>query len=116
MLLRYAEVLLTYAEAKIELGELDQSVYDAINTVRQREDVSTPPATPTQASGQADAVSGSELNGQRYIRQGNWKMVYINSTEPFVRSGEWKLYNIADDSGETKDLAQEHPGVVECLL
>lgn len=35
-ILRYAEVLLTYAEAKIELGELDQSVYDAINTVRKR--------------------------------------------------------------------------------
>ena len=34
--MRYAEILLTYAEAKIELGEIDQSVYDAINTVRQR--------------------------------------------------------------------------------
>ncbi|MDR1724285.1 MAG: RagB/SusD family nutrient uptake outer membrane protein [Tannerella sp.] len=34
--LRYAEVLLTYAEAKIELGELEQSVYDAINQVRNR--------------------------------------------------------------------------------
>ena len=35
-LMRYAEVLLTYAEAKIELGELDDSVYDAINKVRRR--------------------------------------------------------------------------------
>lgn len=35
-IMRYAEVLLTYAEAKIELGELDQSVYDAINAVRIR--------------------------------------------------------------------------------
>ncbi|GAA4441559.1 RagB/SusD family nutrient uptake outer membrane protein [Ravibacter arvi] len=35
-LLRYAEVLLTYAEAKIELNELDQSVYDAIDQVRVR--------------------------------------------------------------------------------
>ncbi|MDD4158048.1 MAG: RagB/SusD family nutrient uptake outer membrane protein [Proteiniphilum sp.] len=35
-LMRYAEVLLTYAEAKIELGELDNSVYDAINQVRNR--------------------------------------------------------------------------------
>ncbi len=34
--MRYAEVLLTYAEAKIELNELDQSVYDAINQVRER--------------------------------------------------------------------------------
>jgi hypothetical protein len=36
MLMRYAEILLTYAEAKIELGELDQSVYSAINQVRER--------------------------------------------------------------------------------
>lgn len=36
MVIRYAEVLLTYAEAKIELNELDQSVYDAINKVRNR--------------------------------------------------------------------------------
>lgn len=35
-IMRYAEVLLTYAEAKIELNELDQSVYDAINQVRNR--------------------------------------------------------------------------------
>src|SRR5690606_12698266 len=35
-LIRYAEVLLTYAEAKIELNQIDQSVYDAINKVRLR--------------------------------------------------------------------------------
>lgn len=35
-LLRYAEVLLTYAEAKIELGEIDASVLNAINRVRAR--------------------------------------------------------------------------------
>ncbi len=49
MLLRYAEVLLTYAEAKIELGQIDQSVYDAINQVRQRSSVGLPPITPEQA-------------------------------------------------------------------
>ncbi|HLR31430.1 MAG TPA: RagB/SusD family nutrient uptake outer membrane protein, partial [Fodinibius sp.] len=42
ILQRYAEILLTYAEAKIELGEIDQSVYNAINEVRQREDVMMP--------------------------------------------------------------------------
>jgi len=36
IILRYADVLLMYAEAKIELNQLDQSVYDAINLVRQR--------------------------------------------------------------------------------
>lgn len=40
--LRYAEVLLTYAEAKIELNQIDQSVYDAINAVRSRPTVNMP--------------------------------------------------------------------------
>lgn len=41
--IRYAEVLLTYAEAKIEANQIDQSVYDAINAVRQRPSVNMPP-------------------------------------------------------------------------
>lgn len=45
ILLRYAEVLLTYAEAKIELDEIDASVYEAINAVRTRADVALPPLT-----------------------------------------------------------------------
>lgn len=36
VVIRYADVLLMYAEAKIELGEIDQSVLDAINEVRAR--------------------------------------------------------------------------------
>lgn len=36
IILRYADVLLMYAEAKIELGEIDNSVLNAINQVRQR--------------------------------------------------------------------------------
>lgn len=35
-LMRYAEVLLTYAEAKIELGEMDATVVNAIDQVRSR--------------------------------------------------------------------------------
>jgi hypothetical protein len=45
ILMRYAEVLLMYAEAKIEAGSIDQSVYDAINEVRQRGDVNMPAIT-----------------------------------------------------------------------
>lgn len=36
LLMRYAEILLTYAEAKIELGELDATVVNAIDQVRAR--------------------------------------------------------------------------------
>lgn len=36
IIMRYADVLLMYAEASIELGQIDQSVLDAINQVRAR--------------------------------------------------------------------------------
>ncbi len=42
MMMRYAEVLLTYAEAKIEMNQIDQSVVNAINLVRQRASVGMP--------------------------------------------------------------------------
>ena len=35
-ILRYADILLMYAEAKIEMNDIDQSVLDAINDVRSR--------------------------------------------------------------------------------
>ena len=36
IVMRYAEVLLMYAEAKIESNQIDESVYQAINAVRTR--------------------------------------------------------------------------------
>ncbi|AEL27499.1 RagB/SusD domain-containing protein [Cyclobacterium marinum DSM 745] len=36
MLIRYAEILLIYAESHIELGQVDNTVYEAINSVRER--------------------------------------------------------------------------------
>jgi hypothetical protein len=47
ILVRYAEVLLTLAEAKIELNQLDASVYSAIDMIRNgRDDVNLPSITP----------------------------------------------------------------------
>jgi arylsulfatase A-like enzyme len=37
------------------------------------------------------------------LRMGDWKIVRTKKTEP------WKLYNLADDIGETNDLAKSHP-------
>jgi hypothetical protein len=56
ILVRYAEVLLTYAEAKIELGQTDQSVYEAINAIRQRSDVNLPPLSGLSQTELRDAV------------------------------------------------------------
>lgn len=46
VLIRYADVLLMYAEAKIEANDIDASVYEAINLVRQRPSVDMPPILP----------------------------------------------------------------------
>ncbi|MCE4567041.1 RagB/SusD family nutrient uptake outer membrane protein [Maribellus sp. CM-23] len=43
--IRYADVLLMYAEAKVELDQIDESVYQAINKVRQRPSVNMPAIT-----------------------------------------------------------------------
>lgn len=57
IIMRYADVLLMYAEAKIELGEIDPSVLDAMNQVRARaygvdvnDDSSYPKITTTSQS------------------------------------------------------------------
>lgn len=50
IVLRYADVLLMYAEAKTELGQLDASVTDAINQVRRRAGMPDVPAGLSQDS------------------------------------------------------------------
>jgi hypothetical protein len=45
IVMRLPEILLTYAEAKIEQNQIDQSVVDAINKIRQRPDVNMPAVT-----------------------------------------------------------------------
>ncbi len=52
IVMRYAEVLLNYAEAKIELNQIDQSVYDAINKVRNR--AGMPSINPSLVNTQAE--------------------------------------------------------------
>ena len=56
VLMRYAEILLNYAEAKIELNQIDQSVFDAINEVRQR-------------AGQPAVTSGTQAELRTLIRR-----------------------------------------------
>lgn len=56
--IRYAEVLLTYAEAKNEISPLDPSAFDAVNQVRKRvgmpELQNTNPSLPTYCATQDD--------------------------------------------------------------
>ncbi|KAJ3335486.1 hypothetical protein HDU93_005375 [Gonapodya sp. JEL0774] len=60
-----------------------------------------------------DAVTGWELFGQRAIRQGDWKAVYIPSSS---ENTKWQLFNLSDDPGETKDLADVESERLNTLL
>lgn len=80
ILMRYAEVLLMYAEAKIELNQIDQSVYDAINKVRKRPDVNMPaiisgPFSQTQLRGIIRKERAVELafEGLRFYDLRRWR-------------------------------------------
>jgi hypothetical protein len=49
VLIRYAELLLTYAEAKIEANQIDESVYKALDSIRLRVGMPVVPRAQTQA-------------------------------------------------------------------
>jgi arylsulfatase A-like enzyme len=55
----------------------------------------------------ADYVYGLEHDGQCLLIKGSWKIT--NITKPFDESA-FALYNLAEDSGETKDLSKSNPG------
>ncbi|WP_020594679.1 RagB/SusD family nutrient uptake outer membrane protein [Spirosoma panaciterrae] len=80
ILLRYAEILLTYAEAKIELNQIDASVLTAINTVRNgRSDVKQPAITGTPTQTELRAIVRRErtvelaFEGQHLFDIRRWK-------------------------------------------
>lgn len=57
ILYRFAEILLIYAEASVELGQIDQSVIDALNMVRAR------------------AYGNTDANGNTNIQAANYPMI-----------------------------------------
>jgi hypothetical protein len=80
ILVRYAEVLLTYAEAKTELNQVDASVYDAINEIRQRPDVNMPAIASGKTQDEMRSIIRHErmvelaFEGLRYFDILRWKI------------------------------------------
>jgi hypothetical protein len=86
IIIRFADVLLIYAEAKIELGEIDQTVLDAINKVRARAykvtytQTSLYPAVTTNTKTELRRIIRAErrmefaLEGIRYMDIIRWKV------------------------------------------
>lgn len=55
-----------------------------------------------------DEAIGSELFGRRALRQGDWKAVNLGD--------RWRLFNLAEDPGETRDLAVREPARLAALV
>jgi arylsulfatase len=60
----------------------------------------------------ADQV-GYELFGLKAFFVGDWKI--LRMPRPFA-SGEWELYDLKKDPGETNDLSREHPEKVQEMI
>ncbi|MBC8154044.1 MAG: RagB/SusD family nutrient uptake outer membrane protein [Bacteroidetes bacterium] len=121
LIIRYAEILLTYAEAKIELGEVDASVLTALNRVRARAygvavgQTSAYPAVTTTNPAQLRSILRRERRvefakeGLRYMDLIRWKLAEKALTKPVIglpdptaqNRGKWPFPGITplDDDG-----------------
>ncbi|MBQ6576217.1 MAG: RagB/SusD family nutrient uptake outer membrane protein [Bacteroidales bacterium] len=85
IIIRYAEVLLTYAEAQNEASGPDASVYDAINQLRRRPDIQMPDLEPGLNQAQMREVIRRErrvelcMEGLYYFDILRWKTAEIEN-------------------------------------
>lgn len=111
IVMRYADVLLMYAEAKIELGEIDQSVLDAINDVRaraygvKRAQMTVYPSVTTKDAKELRRIVRLErrmefaFEGLRYMDIIRWKMAEKVLNRP--------VYGMLDPANLKKDVVDE---------
>lgn len=59
-----------------------------------------------------DAFVGGEMLNGKWMRQGHYKSVSVAAPYGI---GDWHLYNVKDDPGETKNLANEQPQILKKL-
>ncbi|MFD2905025.1 RagB/SusD family nutrient uptake outer membrane protein [Sphingobacterium anhuiense] len=93
---RYPEILLTYAEAKVQLGEADESVLKAINTIRARayqksvENITDYPAIKTLNVVELTKIIRRERRvefakeGLRYMDLIRWRLAEFALTKPVI--------------------------------
>lgn len=86
IVMRYADVLLMYAEAKIELNEIDESVLEAMNTVRARAYKCLPSETDKYPAftNEGQETLRHKLHVERHMELANESPVYMD----FMR---WRL-------------------------
>jgi len=60
-----------------------------------------------------DEFVGGEMQNGKWMRQGDFKAVKVS---PPYGTGIWHLYNLAVDPGETNNLANEKPEILDKLI
>lgn len=141
ILMRYADVLLMYAESKIELNEIEASVYDAINQVRQRPTVEMPPITTGKTQEELRQIVRDErarelaFEGLRLFDINRWKIGDVKAGQvegmyyKDANSGQWKLLSygkvalfdanrdycwpVPQDEMNINDVITQNPGYVK---
>lgn len=106
ILIRYAEVLLNYVEAKVELNEIDASVYDAINAIRRRPSVMMPEITPGKSQEEMRNIVRKErrhelgMEGLRYFDIRRWRIAEHVMPGPVLGKPERALLSEAPEIDE----------------
>ena len=54
-----------------------------------------------------------EHAGQRAVRRGDWKALYVSGENG---PGRWELFNLSNDPGEQHDRAADNPAILSELL
>jgi arylsulfatase len=62
---------------------------------------------------EAGTLIGGEMFGGRWISDGTYKAVLV---APPYGNGTWELYNLAEDPGEVRNIAQENPELLKRLV
>ncbi len=142
IIIRYADVLLMYAEASIELNQIDQSVLDAINTVRARaykvpvtQTASYPAVTTTDQDELRNIVRVERrmefaMEGLRYMDLIRWRLaekvlnrdIYgmldvAELREKVVNQGLWFFPAVPeiDQDGSPDFTAMHNAGLIQLL-
>jgi arylsulfatase A-like enzyme len=63
--------------------------------------------------GEDEHIHGWEFLGQRAIREGKWKAIFV---PPPRGQNTWELYNLEEDIAELHDRSGEHPALLEKLI
>ncbi len=116
----------TIKRAFAHVSDIAPTLYELAGARHPGTEYKGRPALPVRGSsmlgylkGARDAVRGDdeavgwELGGRKALRKGDWKIVFSN---PPWGTGDWELYNLAEDRTERRNLAAANPQKLGELL